>query len=664
MMIFLCLLLFPNLIPESLLFFIFFAPLNAYHKNVALITANSETISQNNSADILLKQLSNLWNFAVTPFHLDGQKDCLLKALEIAQLLLTAKEVDTVIISAVNSDKDANLVNAGAIVVKDYAMAQKDGDRIYAVVESFTRIADTFSPSSVAIQQSCQKAFQQAEINPSDIGYIEVSARDLERKNSPEFSGLINAYAADKSELTCAFGSVKANLGSLGITAGVISLIKTALCLYHRYLPQHPQWSQPQHPEIWQNSPFYVPTASQPWFLEKGQEKRKAAVNLVVEDGTYGHIIISEEMSQTNRSNGYLPYASFYLFPIAAHDASSLHKQLDDLAERIENSLSLPHTARESFSQFQGHSQLPYVVAIVGDSKETIQREIKQAKKGIEKAFNRGKPWKSPKGSYFTPKPLGQQGKVAFVYPGAFNSYLGMGRNLWQLFPKLWERTASLIRDPGEFFQAKQLYPRSQQSLSKRDLEALETEFIANPLSLLETGTGFAVMFTDIMQQYFRIEPQAAFGYSMGESTMMYALGVWPNADRGSQFVHSSPLFYNRLMGSKQAVLEYWGESTTENLWSSHVLMAAPAAVKECLQQEPRVYLTHVNTPQEVVIAGDPQGCLRTIERLQCDAFRSPSDMVLHCEAMRSEYPAFIKLNTVTMGTPPDMVFYSSANYQ
>ncbi|MBD2203727.1 PfaB family protein [Calothrix sp. FACHB-1219] len=626
------------------------------HKKVAVIT--------NNPGDVLAKHLSNLGNFSAISFSLDAEKDCLLKALEISQILLTAKEVDTVIISVVNSDLNTNNLNAGAIIIKDYRVAQQDGDRIYAVLQSFTRIADNFYPSSTAIQQSCQQALQQAKIHPSDIGYIEVSNEDIEGENSPEFLGLINAYAAAKHDLTCAVGSVKANLGDLGIAAGVISLIKTALCIYNRYLPPYPQWQQPQYPEIWQNSPFYVPTVSHPWFLSTGQEKRQAAVNLVTEDGTYGHIILSEVTTQTSRNHGYLPYASVYLFPIAANEASSLQTQLDDLAARIETSLSLPHTARENFSQFQSHSQSRYVVAIVGESKETLQREIKQAKKGIEKALSQDKPWKSPKGSYFTPKPLGKQGKIAFVYPGAFNSYLGMGRNLLQLFPKLWNRITSLIKDPGEFLQAKHLYPKSQHSLSQRDLEALETEFIANPLSLLETGTGFAVMFTDIMQQYFQIKPQVAFGYSMGESTMMYSLGVWSNADEGSQFIHDSPLFHTRLIGTKQTVSEYWGEPAGENLWSSHVLMASPAAVKECLQQEPRVYLTHINAPQEVVIAGDPQGCLRVIERLQCDAFRSPSDMVLHCQPMESEFAAFKQLNTVNMGTPPDTVFYSSANYQ
>lgn len=154
------------------------------YKNVAVITANNQTVTAEN----LGKHLSNLWNFSAITFNLDGQKDCLLKALEIAQLLLTAKEVDTVIISVVNSELNTHSVHGGAIIVKDYAVAQKDGDRIYAVLESFTRIADTLSPSSVAIQQSCQKALQQANISPSEVGYIEVCHQSLVEENSPEFT--------------------------------------------------------------------------------------------------------------------------------------------------------------------------------------------------------------------------------------------------------------------------------------------------------------------------------------------------------------------------------------------------------------------------------------------------------------------------------------------
>ncbi|MFM6279986.1 MAG: hypothetical protein ACKN9K_16685, partial [Dolichospermum sp.] len=33
---------------------------------------------------------------------------------------------------------------------------------------------------------------------------------------------------------------------------------KTSLCLYHRYIPGVPHWSNPEQPESWRGSPFYV----------------------------------------------------------------------------------------------------------------------------------------------------------------------------------------------------------------------------------------------------------------------------------------------------------------------------------------------------------------------------------------------------------------------
>jgi PfaB family protein len=623
-------------------------------EQVALVTINNISNHQDVELEKMSQQLERLWSCSILQFQLNQKTDSLFKSLELAQILLTSKEVDTVIISAINTASES--IIGGSLILKDSETLQDKNTSFYGVIDSFNKIVNPLSSSSIAIKQSCQQAFEKAKVKPSEIGYLEVSPAEIDQ-------GLIEAYSIDKNDLTCAVGTVQVNINNLGITEDLISLIKTAICLKNCYLPAS---SQPFHSHLSQegkNSPFYLSDVSLPWFLKKGQEKRYAALNLVASNNTYSHLILSEATPQSTPKNDYLPHASFYLFPITGNDRSSLQSQLDNLTQNIENSFSLPHLAKENFIQFQQSSQSPYVVAIVGDNKEALQKEIKQAKKGIDKAFQTGKSWKSPKGSYFTPKQLGKMGKVAFVYPGAFNSYLGMGRNLFQLFPKLWERANNLISDSATFFQANALYPKSQSSLSKQDLETLETQFMANPLSLLETGTGFAVLFTEIMQQYFQIKPHIAFGYSMGESTMMYSLGVWPNADQGSQFVHSSPLFHNRLIGSKQAVADYWGQTIDENSWSSYVLMATPEAVQDCLKGENKVYLTHINTPQEVAIAGDPQGCLRVIEQLQCDGFRSPSDMVLHCKAMQSEYNEFLKLNTVTMGTLPDTLFYSSSNY-
>ncbi len=67
--------------------------------------------------------------------------------------------------------------------------------------------------------------------------------------------------------LHCAIGSVKANIGNTFVASGIASLIKTALCLYYRYIPATPNWSGVKKPQVWEGSPFYVASESRPWFL-------------------------------------------------------------------------------------------------------------------------------------------------------------------------------------------------------------------------------------------------------------------------------------------------------------------------------------------------------------------------------------------------------------
>ena len=660
---------------------------------------NDSSLSE--KKNIVFSKLANLWNISGPNFTVCVEENSVFEALETAKMLLTVGSVDAVVVGAVNlasdsaglpegcytqSDRTASHnsgkptlsydcdVNgwmvgegAGAVVLKRYERAKYDRDRIYATLDAVSLMYESTTSLAESVRQTCQKAFDKAGVNSTDIGYLEVFGSGVEQQDEAEIQGLIQAYQVPNPELSCAIGSVKANIGHTDVASGIASLIKTALCLYNRYIPATPQWSSPKWSEIWQNSPFYVATESRPWFLTEGLSNRVAAINSLGYDGTYAHAILSEDSSQKDRSNRYLEQAPFYLFPIAANDQSSLLDQLDALEQTIKNSSSLSAAASQTFATFQRHSQATYALAIVGQNKDELLREIERGRKGIPNAFAEGKDWKSPLGSYFTVKPLGKQGSIAFVYPGAFNSYIGMARKLFHLFPKIHDRAASFISNPSLFFREKLLYPRSLNQLSKRQLEALEEQLMEEPLAMLETGTGFAVLFTLILRDYFRVQPQVALGYSMGESTMMYALDVWTNADYGSNFVHSSPLFQTRLTGSQNAVVEHWEmqgqERNGEDLWSSYVLMAPAFAVMECVQKENRVYLTHINTPTEIVIAGEPQACQRVIEALNCDFFRTSSNMVLHCEAMASEYDELRKLNTLLVDNVPEIVFYSSANY-
>jgi PfaB family protein len=664
-------------------------------------------------ANVMASRISTLWDFTGPSFTLTAGENSVFKALETAQMLLAGGEVDAVLVGAVDLaggienvllrnqsakintgthtlgyDRNTNgwMIGegAGAVVLKNHEAAKQNSDSIYAVIDAISVVQEitdleklengSQSPTSESISQACQQAFMTANIQPSDVAYIEVSGSGVQQQDDAEIEGLIRSYPSSKDGLKCGLGSVKANIGHTYTSSGMASLIKTALCLRHRYIPAVPQWSGSKTNAL-QESSFYVAPESRPWCLETEASRRVAAISGLGLDGTCAHLILSEDArvinSSAERKNDdlYLQQMPLYLFPIASDDRSGLLEQIDALQKVVENASSLADCASKNFVAFQQHTQDTYALVILGRNKDELKRELQRAVQGVAQAFEQGADWKTPLGSYFTAKPLGRKGTVAYAYPGAFGSYVGLGRDILRLFPKIWDDP--IIRNTNNRLANidKLLFPRSLNKLSLRQLEAIEKQLSDNVLSMLETEMGCATLITAVMKDYFQVQPHCAFGYSLGETSMLCAQGVWTNFNQGSHALNSSPLFETRLSGPKNAVREYWGlpqsnqNGEDEEIWSTYVLIASASEVANCLKNEEHVYLTQINTPKEVVIAGKPEACQKLIKTLNCDAFRAPSNHAIHCEAMRSEYDELVKLNTLPIQKVPQATIYSAAEY-
>ena len=99
-------------------------------------------------------------------------------------------------------------------------------------------------------------------------------------------------------------------------------------------------------------------------------------------------------------------------------------------------------------------------------------------------------------------------------------------------------------------------------------------------------------------------------------------------------------------------------------IWANYFLMTTAANVSAALEKEPRVYLTHINTPRQVVIGGDPEACQRVIAALKCNSLRAPFDFALHCDAMSSETGDFSELLSWPVATTPKTRLYSAAGHE
>ena len=272
------------------------------------------------------------------------------------------------------------------------------------------------------------------------------------------------------------------------------------------------------------------------------------------------------------------------------------------------------------------------------------------------------------------------EGKVAFTYPGGFSAYVGCGRSLFQMFPGLHELDEQYLNQTGpsdkrrgsnylgELLQERRLYPRTLERLTDAEVTELQKDFIHTPIAMFESGVSSAVLNTHVMRKGFGLEPDIAFGYSMGEISMLYGLGVWESMSNMSDILNISKLFEERLAGPMNAVREAWDlgpdEFRQKPLWGCYSLQLSPQIVQQEVENEAHVYLILINTPEEVVIAGEPTACERVIQQLGRPVHPIPVTDVVHCEPVKTEYEEIKRVHTDKVVECPDIDFYSAIDYE
>ncbi|MDP2964564.1 MAG: PfaB family protein [Pelolinea sp.] len=602
-----------------------------------------------------LQERINKSGIVITSKDISDQKGGIASAWIAVSDWLENKAVDAVLLLEENRDNQS----FSAVLVCTSKFAFDNGKQILAFISGAAEYAETAKNKSV--EALMQSALKSGTLQPDMIGLILVSA-PLEiapEMNSPQ--ELIATFPSNNG-LSCAL---------TGGNGGLILVIKAVWCLYQRIIPGTRDWTAPTNLQSWVNSAFYIPTESRTWFTSANQPTRFALTINATQQGTTSAFIFREGQSGAGRKNAALQQEPFFLLPVSGDSLHGLIQNLENLQKEQASKADLRNFYNENLKLWRtGMQPNDLIACILGHSWDELNREIEFAIKGIPAAVEKKTDWRTPLGSYITPKPLGKSGSVTFVYPGAFNSYPGAGRDLVFLFPTLYDRLANISTNLSDLINEKMLYPRSISALSITDLEGAEKRLAADPLAMLISGTSLAALYTFLLRGTFDIHPASAIGYSLGEISMMFASGVWTQADETSASLRASPLFRTRLAGPQNTVRESWKlpiknqSDADEIIWANYVVMAAPEAVNVVLKSESRVFITHINTPRQVAIAGDPAACRRVIETLKCNSLQAPFNYALHCEAMQSEFNDLQTLLSWPVSNQPGMTLYSAATYQ
>ncbi len=462
-------------------------------------------------------------------------------------------------------------------------------------------------------------------------------------------------------------GTIHPEFALVDSTTGQFSILKLLACLIGKIIPGVTGWNKCDTEGTWSGSGFYVPGNSRSWFTPANQQDLCGSVVSITGPGKTSFINISTPGEGIPDQITMPSMEELCMFPFGGNSIEEIISQLDTFKNTNFSQVNLQQAARFQYRRWQKNTHFVYTACILGSSPDELLREIDYAVTGIPDAVDKSSDWRTPAGSTFSPDPLGNSGSIAFVYPGAFNSYPGVGQDLFRLFPSLFRRLSDISNNIGDLINERQLYPRRFDPILPADMEKLEKDLVADPLAMLISGTCLAAVYTFLLRETFNLHPASSLGYSLGEISMMFASGVWTKADDTASALRQSPLFHNRMAGRQDAVREYWRKTgnipSTEDgrLWANFILMAPFEKVAEAIRGFDHVYVTHINTPRQVVIGGHPDECRQLISSIKCSSLEAPFNYALHCEAVESEYEALRELHTWDIQNEPGMVLYSAA---
>ncbi|MEW2621989.1 SDR family NAD(P)-dependent oxidoreductase [Streptomyces sp. NPDC048106] len=231
---------------------------------------------------------------------------------------------------------------SGVVVLKRLDRALADGDQVYAVVKGSAVNHDGRSemmtaPDARAQSELLQDAWQNAEVDPRTIGYLEVHGTATRVGDPIEFEGLRRAFATRTDDRRfCAVGTVKANIGHLFEGSGVMGVIKAALALRHRVIPPLANYARPNNAIDLNDGPVYVPREAEHW--PEGSGPRRAGVSAFGLGGTNAHVVLEEFVPEesgpeTSAGGEDLPA---YLFTLSAQSPASLGRLVTRYRQAID----------------------------------------------------------------------------------------------------------------------------------------------------------------------------------------------------------------------------------------------------------------------------------------------------------------------------------------
>jgi len=315
----------------------------------------------------------------------------------------------------------------GIIVLKRLADAERDGDRIYAVIRgtgvtSDGRTAALVTPDSGGQARALYQAWQAAGLDPAQpgaIGLLEAHGTGIPAGDAAELNTLTEVFGRggplNAGSGRAVIGSVKSMIGHTMPAAGVAGLVKAALAIHHRTLP--PTRCDDPHPAL-AATRFRTLDEAARWDTTAQQPVRRAGVNAFGFGGINAHVVLEQASGDwTHTSGALLPHRA----AVTSKPAVMVTEPERVLMLAAENSEGLAALLDTDDAAVLGSGLNPEGTHPgAGPARLGIVAPTAKRLALARRAVDRGRAWHGRSDIWFRPHPLHADGggKLAFVFPG------------------------------------------------------------------------------------------------------------------------------------------------------------------------------------------------------------------------------------------------------